>query len=92
MPRLTDFIFFQEYQAHFTLSPRGKRVLMHNGFYYRQNSGVVTDTKSKISKIRWRCSHTISTRYACTAKATTISRDGFETATFRGVHSHERKY
>lgn len=70
----------------YSVSKRGKSMLIHNGMSYVQRSRKQISNDEIVT--RWRCSYTFKCRYTCTAKAFTHIRNGIETATYSGVHNH----
>lgn len=95
--RVTDYNFF--FRLHgfadvikptYSVSERGKLVLVHDGFKYTQN-GDARATHDGITT-RWRCRQSISGLFPCKAKAyTKLYNDGVEHVTFNGSHCHPAK-
>lgn len=79
-----DFI-----EPTYSISSRGKPILVHDGFRYVRN-GVPRMTNNGVIT-RWRCGYPINGRFGCTAKACTINQNGVEDVIFNGFHCHRAK-
>lgn len=73
-------------EPKYTISNKGRMMLIHNGSKYSKRTSKQLSANETVT--RWRCAFLLKSQYVCTAKASTYSRDGFETVTFDGTHNH----